>query len=340
VGFDVGTGNLVVACQIDDKVQINSMRNAFISVDPQHVKASQMAETDLSYIELLDENGQTESLCILSEDAFKFSNIFGSELRRPMKKGVISQSDVDSPEIIARMIKSLAGDTKDGKCIYSIPAQAIDDDSMAPVSYHTKLFKKIFKSLGYDAEPLNEAKAIIFSECSNSNFSGIGISFGCGMTNFNLSYKGVTVAEFSLAMGGDWIDEASSKASASVVSRVTNIKEQYLDLTKTSFAEFNKNERRILETLAFYYEDFLEQIIEHMINQFKEISDDLNANDEIPIIISGGTSLPNGFDTKFKEIFNNYKFPYKISEIRRAADPLNAVAKGCLIYAYWLENKK
>ncbi len=340
IGVDVGTGNLVVARNVKDSVQLNSMRNAFLSIQPEHVKGAQMAETDLNYIELLDEEGKTESLCIIGEDAFKFANIFGTPLRRPMSKGVISKDDVDSPEIITRMLKSLAGKVEGGKCIYSVPADAIDDEDMAPVSYHSKLFKKIFKWLGYESEPLNEGKAVVFSECADSKFSGIGISFGCGMTNFNLSWKGVTVSEFSIARGGDWIDDVASKASGSIVSRVTNIKEKELDLTKTTFKEYNKNERRILETLSFYYEDFLEYVVEHMVEQFKETSDDLNIDESIPIVLSGGTSLPKGFDEKFKEILEDNKFPYKISEVRRAKDPLNSVAKGCLIYAFWMENQK
>lgn len=340
VGVDCGTMNLVAAENEEDKVKINCIRNAFITVPPDLIKASQISDTHLNYIEIKNEDDSPSYLAVVGEDAFKMAAIFGSELRRPMSDGVISKGDQDSADVLTRMLQSLVGVVPGGKCVFSVPAQAIDVN-MAPVTYHQRMFKKMFNAIGYDdVDALNEAQAIIFSECANSNFSGIAISYGSGMQNFNLSWKGVSISSFSLARSGDWIDKCVAEATNCAISRVTNIKEQSLDLSKDSFKDHNKNEKRILEALSFFYQDLIEYSVEKMVEKFSEVADDLETNEEIPIIISGGTSLPNGFDVKFKETFNSYKFPYKISEIRRASDPLNAVARGCLIYAYWLENKK
>ena len=48
-------------------------------------------------------------------------------------------------------------------------------------------------------------------------------------------------------------------------------------------------------------------------------------------MISGGTSLPEGFLELFKNTINKYELPFEISEIRRAKNPLTAVAQGLLI---------
>jgi len=55
----------------------------------------------------------------------------------------------------------------------------------------------------------------------------------------------------------------------------------------------------------------------------------------LPIIVSGGTSLAGNFVEFFAEVFDKKadKFPFEVSEIRHADDPLNAVAIGLLIQA-------
>jgi len=56
--------------------------------------------------------------------------------------------------------------------------------------------------------------------------------------------------------------------------------------------------------------------------------------------VSGGTSKPKNFVELFRKVFNEGKeFPYDVSEIRQAENPLLSVSKGCLIYGLW-NNKK
>ena len=55
----------------------------------------------------------------------------------------------------------------------------------------------------------------------------------------------------------------------------------------------------------------------------------------IPFVISGGTSKATGFMDVFKGEFDKIRgtFPIKISEVRQAKDPLQAVANGLLVLA-------
>jgi len=53
----------------------------------------------------------------------------------------------------------------------------------------------------------------------------------------------------------------------------------------------------------------------------------------IPLVLSGGSALPRGFRDRFEKIFKETDFPIDISEIRVAADPLTATAKGALVAA-------
>ena len=339
VGVDVGTMNIVSAQQVNkDKIETNNMRNMFIEISTDVINAQELSNTKLEYVIAHDDNGEIETAYIIGEDAFKFAQIFGKDVRRPMSKGVISTQEIDAVDVLTLMMEKLISKgRKDGTVIYSIPAQAVDIDT-PPVLYHEKVFGKVFESLGYKSKPINEGMAIVYSNCADSQFSGIGISFGAGLTNVCCSYKGTTTLSFSVSRGGDWIDQSVADSLGISKARVTSIKERDLDLV-TAFVG-NKKEKRVREALQFYYSNLIEYILKVIVKYFNQQSQGLNINEDIPIIISGGTCLPKGFVDLFKEIFSKSKdFPYTISTIRQATDPLSAVAVGCLIYGLW-ENKK
>jgi hypothetical protein len=53
----------------------------------------------------------------------------------------------------------------------------------------------------------------------------------------------------------------------------------------------------------------------------------------IPVIVSGGLTLANNFVEKFKMQLELKKLPFEVREIRRAKDPMTAVANGALLAA-------
>jgi hypothetical protein len=53
----------------------------------------------------------------------------------------------------------------------------------------------------------------------------------------------------------------------------------------------------------------------------------------IPIVLSGGTAMPNGCREKFGTLLKNISLPVEISDVRLAEDPLTTTAKGALIMA-------
>jgi len=174
IGLDVGTMNLV--CTRSDTNETKITRNVFLPVSKDEIGMSDLSE--LSHI--VNSDGD---MFIIGEDAFKFSNIFGQEVRRPMKRGVISSEEIDAVEILTLIIKDLIGDLngQQAYCTYSIPAEVLDSEKS--ITYHEKIFGRILSSLGINATPLNEAMSIIYAECQSVGFSGIGISAGAGMVN-------------------------------------------------------------------------------------------------------------------------------------------------------------
>lgn len=335
VGFDVGTGNLVSAVHAGStRADVVSMRNTYLPISPSDLSQSEISNTALDYVEVYD-GDDLETIAIIGEDAFKFANIFGQVVRRPMAAGVISTSEIDAMDIVTLMIEKLIGRTENGYCIYSVPAQAVDV-KIPPVSYHESVFGKIFASLGYKSKSLNEGAAVVYSECEKENFTGIGISFGAGLTNVACLYRGVPAVSFSVSRGGDWIDNTVAESLGLTSTRITSIKERD-DFNLVGLPEGKKDIRRIKSSLQLFYENLIKYTLQHFISEFTKAAQGISIDEPIPIVLSGGTSKANGFLDCFKKVFAEMedKFPYEISEIRVAKDQLNAVALGNLVYGMW-----
>jgi hypothetical protein len=320
VGLDCGTMHLVAARSDSNDVKIT--RNVFLPVNKDEISVTKLSQ--INYVE-----GSDGELFIIGSDAFEFANLFGQPVSRPMEKGLISPREISAIDVLTLMIKDLIGDTKDKEvyCSYSIPAEPIDEERS--VIYHEKVFARILNSIGVNYTSVNEAMAIIYSECAKENFSGIGISFGAGMANCAISYKGIQAHTFSTARAGDWIDKQTADQMGMVVNRVTNIKEKYMKL-KGQVEVKAKGTKRVLEALYYYHEALIDYTIKKIIKEFEE-KVDMEVEEKIPIIVSGGTSLPEGFVNLFKTSLESHDLPFDVSEVRRAKNPLTAVANGLLV---------
>ena len=319
-GLDIGTMTLILSRSDSDAAVVT--RNMFLQVDTDEVPITEFS--DLKYVKADD------NTYIIGDDAFKMANLFNKKVSRPMEQGMISPNEIDAVDVLALMIKNMFGDIKDkdAYCSYSVPAEAIDMDRS--VTYHSKVFTRILGAIGVNHTSCNEAMAVVYSECQKEQFSGIGISFGAGMCNVCCSYKGVEAFTFATSRSGDWIDTQASNSLNMTPNRVTNIKEKYLDLDNGFFKEKNKKRRRVLEALTYYYSAMMDYTIKNLINQFEE-NFDLEIDDEIPIVIAGGTSLIPGFLELFKETIKKHDLPFEISQIRMAKEPQTAISRGLLI---------
>lgn len=320
VGLDVGTMNFVAARKEGDKVVTNRLRNAFLDLPPENKRMLKISNT--SFIEMGDH------LLVVGDEALETANLFNREARRPMAGGVIASGEIDAQQVLGLMIKALLGSPRKDKekCAYSVPAAAIDV-SGSDITYHEKVLNKILTELGYSPEPVNEALSIVYSECSKSNFSGLGISYGSGMTNVCLAYNAMNAMEFSVGRGGDWIDYGAAKAIGTTAAKICAVKESGVDIMNP------KN--REAEAITVYIENLIEYTIQNIINQFHKSKSEILIPKPIPIVISGGTSLATGFVDKFISLFEKHKskFPVPISEIRAARDPMTSVGTGLLVLA-------
>ncbi len=321
VGLDVGTMNLVSARQIGDKIETNRVRDAFIDLDLDAQKILRLSKVD--YVE------KDGNLIVVGDSALKMASLFKREARRPLSRGVISAGEIDAQQILSLLVKTILKEpiVENEHCFYSVPAAPIDDEHQ-DIIYHTEVFRKIISDYGYKAHPMNEAMAIVYSQCAPENFSGLAVSFGSGMVNIALAYQTVKGMDFSLARGGDWIDTHAAKATGSTASRICIMKEKGVDLAGPKGREE--------EAIALYIRSLIKYCLENIAIQFRKVQSSIDLSDPIPFVISGGTSRAGGFLEVFREEFETVRkkgFPIQISEVRAAKDPMTAVAEGLLVLA-------
>lgn len=333
IGLDIGTMNIVsavldsVETSASNNVSITSLRNLFLELDSDSFNMHRLE--NISHVKI------DNKVYVLSEDAFNFANMFNLPVSRPMAKGMISPSEIDAIDVLGVMVKSLIGAVpKDetGICCFSVPANPIDLDKN--IIFHESVFTRIISQLNYKPISLNEAIAIVYAECENTDFTGLGISFGAGMTNIGIAFKAVPILSFSIARGGDWIDENAAMSTGNVASRVTLLKERD-DFDIHHFSTGNRKENRIREAISHYYNNLIQYTTKNILTQLNKL--DVNFPNKIPVVVSGGTSKAKGFLEQVKNILSEYEFPFEISEIRQATNPLTAVAEGCLVRSFKVE---
>ncbi len=316
-GIDVGTMNIISAEQDGNETVFVQQRNSFVEIE-----YSDMAEEMLSRSEVLHIR-KDDSVYVVGDDALNFANIFKQETRRPMSHGILSSDESSAIPMIKLILEQVVGDPERPRerLFFSTPADPIDSD--LNTLYHQKTLESLLGDMGYDPEPINEGMAVIYSELADSNFTGLGVSFGAGMTNVCLAYYAVPVMTFSIARGGDWIDEQAARATGTSVDKVTATKEDDFGL------DFTTDVGGIEGALSIYYDNLLDYVIENVIAEVNE--EDVEEGLDVPVVVTGGTSSPEGFADLFQDRLDDATVPFSISEVRRAEEPMYSVARGALV---------
>jgi hypothetical protein len=326
-GLDVGTANLV-ASRMDEEggIEYFPARNAFLDVPEDPYTLKMLKGQGVPYIK------RENKLFIIGEDAFELANIFNREMRRPMKNGLISPTDVDAMPMEVELFKKILGPPRtEGEMVYySVPADPVD--STMNIVYHTNIVNGLLERLGYRGQHFNEGLAIVYSELSDDEFTGIGISCGGGMVNVCVAFRGMAVVTFSTSKGGDWIDQQAAQVMGCAASKITAVKERGVDINAPKTPEE--------EAIVIYYRHLIKYSLENIIKKFNTTKDIPNFPKPVPIAVSGGTSKVGGFVEVFKDEFSKMasQFPIQVNDIRRAEDQLNATAKGCLLAALMHED--
>lgn len=287
-----------------------------------------------------------KAIYVLGDDAYLQAGMaeFGAELghksieilKRPMRDGILNP---DSPKMAMMILRELVracvekeiGPARKGEILYfSIPANPVDSEINN--AFHRNMAEQYLRSLGFDARPLGEGLAIIYSENPKMYapdqtipFTGVAISMGAGQTNFCLAERGLPIDEFSVARAGDYIDSNAARMTGQPRTKVTRIKERKLD-----FRKIDRDDEIIL-ALECYYDELINYIFSIFARRFSGNKGSIEH--PIEIILSGGTASPPGLDLRVNKILDRMNLPFEVKQVRKAKDMLRSVATGCYLRA-------
>jgi hypothetical protein len=320
IGLDIGTSRIVAARQADRDFQYEIQLNAFVTIP-----YSKITENVLKK-ERIPHSVAGDQIIVHGNESERFADLLNTEIRRPMTRGVLNPDEPDSLRLIREITTSIAGNgaQKGQRLCFTVPAAPLGAEEN--LTYHEATLRQILTEQGFDAKSINEGLAVVYAELDSSNYTGIGISCGGGLCNVCLAYLSVPALSFSIPKAGDFIDASAASVTGERANRIRLIKEQSFHLNGF-FAE------KVQQVLGVYYDDMIQSLVNGLKDAFRSARSMPKLPRPIPLVLSGGSTLPKGFRDRFEKILRESDFPIPLSEIRLAADPMTATAKGALVAA-------
>lgn len=320
VGLDIGTSRIVTARRNGEDFQFQSQLNAFVSIP-----FSRMTENTLKK-ERVPHMRRGGDIVVYGNESETFADLFHLEARQPLNRGILNPAEPEGLELIRRIILTLTGEGNGAgrRLCFSVPAPPLGcEDS---VTYHEAALRRLLSEFGYETQSINEGLAVIYAELERTNYTGIGISCGGGLCNVCLAYLSTPLLSFSIPKAGDFIDASVASVTNELATRVRITKE-------TSFHFNGDFTDKVHQALNVYYLDVIQAIVSRLKNAFSDTLLAPKLGRPMPIVLSGGSAVPQGFRDRFEKALEQNELPVHISEVVMAPDPLNSTAKGALVAA-------
>ena len=324
IGLDVGTSRIVAATRNSDDFQFKSQLNAFVTVPWSKMTEASLKREGVPYV--VHAGSGDKSIIVPGNESLRFADLLQTESRRPMNRGVLNPSEPENAAMIKQLIENITeGERRNGLPVfYSVPAAPLGAEEN--LTYHDATIAQILRELNCEPTPINEGLAVVFAELEDTNYSGIGISFGGGLVNVCLSYLAVPVLSFSVAKAGDYIDSSASSITGELSTRIRMAKEE-------SFYINGHFSDKLHQVLNVYYDEMIRSVVNGLKEAFSNSRNIPKMGKPIPMVLSGGSAMPKGFRDRFEKLLTESEFPLPLSEIRMAGSPLNSTAKGALVAA-------
>lgn len=321
VGLDIGTSRIVAVQKIEDQESSKAQLNAFVSVPYTKLTENSLKKENIPH------SVSDGELVVYGDESARLADLLGREIRRPMTKGVLNAGEPESlpqmQEIIGAVLGGAPPETT--KVCFSVPAAPLGTEDN--LTYHEATVRQILGELGYsDVRSVNEGVAVIYSELEDSNYTGIGVSCGGGLCNVAVAYMSVPVLSFSVPKGGDFIDASAANVTGELVNRVR--------LTKEESFHFNGHYTdKVQQALTVYYDDMIQSLVQGLKDAFQGTKSVPKFGRPVPLVLSGGGVLPEGFRERFEAALKSATLPIQVSEVRVARNPLETTARGALVAA-------
>ncbi len=319
VGLDVGTSRICRAQKVGDEFQYETQLNAFVTIP-----FSKITEGVLQR-EKVPHSVTGPEIVVHGNESDRFADLLNVETRRTMDKGLLNPAEPSSLDMLRKIMESMVERTSDRrKLCFTVPAAPLGAEEN--LTYHETTVRQVLSDMGYQVKSINEGLAVVYAELESSNYTGIGISCGGGLCNVCVSYLSVPVLSFSIPRAGDYIDSNAASITGERANRVRIAKEDSFHFNGF-FAD------KLQQALSVYYDEMIQSLVGGMKQAFSNSRNLPRSNRPLPIVLSGGTALPEGFRGRFEKILVEAELPISMADIRMAADPLHTSAKGALVAA-------
>ena len=320
IGLDIGTSRIVTAFTAEEGYSYLSELNSFVTLPHSKLTESVLVRENVPH------TVRGSEILVHGNESARFADLLQTETRRPMSRGFLNPAEPEALNIIREIVRKIAGPAQgeNQAACFSVPAAPLEAGEN--LTYHEATLRQLLGELGYRVRSINEGLAVVFAELANSNYTGIGISFGGGLCNVCLAYLAVPVVSFSLAKAGDFIDSSVAAVTGDLVNRVRITKEDALHFNGI-FTD------KTLQALVVYYEDMIQTLVAALKQAFSDVRSLPRLGRPVPIVLSGGSVLPAGFCDRFAQALRASEFPLPVAGIRLAENPLYATAKGALVAA-------
>jgi hypothetical protein len=331
IGVDIGTAFIGSMWQEKTGTRAKYVRDGFFKMPWAQQRVFMLEKSHVNFLVKDRPNvpGQKD-IFVVGNEAFDMAVMFGQDLKRPLKDGIISAQEKETEFILKEIIKEVVGVGEPGDvAVYSIPADPVDRDFNN--IYHREIFKRFITEAGYKASPLNEGMAVIYSELEDKDFSGLGISFGAGLVNIALAYRSMEIFSFSISNSGDYIDKNVASSRAIPISEASAYKERVDDEKKGSKAfDLLHPVDDVDEAIKIFYEAMLEYVLQYIVANVEKHQKKIKLSEPLSFVVAGGTTMPKGFMTLLENALKAHPLPIPVGKVWQAKNPVMAVCRGCL----------
>jgi hypothetical protein len=319
IGLDVGTSRICLARQNGEAYNYQTELNAFVTIPFSKMTENVLRKATIPHTVLGPE------IVVHGNESDKFADLMNMETRRTMTKGLLNAAEPESLSMLRQILRAMIQPSADsGKLCFTVPAAPLGAEDN--LTYHEATVKQVLQEIGYTVKSINEGLAVIYSELENTNYTGIGISCGGGLCNVCFAYLSMPIVSFSIPKAGDYIDQSAAAVTGERANRIRLVKEE-------SFHLNGFHADKTLQVLGVYYDEMIQSLVGGMKEAFLNARNKPKIAKPIPVVLSGGTALPKGFRDRFEKTLKESDFPFPISDVRLAPDPLHASARGALVAA-------
>ncbi len=319
-GLDIGTSRIVAAYQGSAGFMCEAQLNAFVTVPYSKITESAVSREGVAH------KISGSEIIIYGNESERFADLLNVEMRRPMTNGLLNPGEPDGIQLIREIVARMTGTIgrQGQKVCFTVPAAPLGAEGN--LTYHEAAIRDTLTTLGFEARSISEGLAVVYAELESTNYTGIGISCGGGLCNVCLSYLSVPALAFSIPKAGDFIDSSAAAVTAERSNRVRMTKEE-------GFCLNGAHPDKVNQALTIYYEEMIRALVAEMKHAFSTARSIPRLGRPVPLVLSGGSVMPRGFRDRFERVLKESDFPIALSEVRLAADPRTATAKGALAAA-------